>query len=79
MLDLGGFTLSTVGQYEITLTVTDADNNTVNETIVVSVFPEIIEQQEGPNVVLISVLTGIGSLSVGAAGVFLVLKKIKKF
>lgn len=90
MLNLGGFSLTQVGHYAISLTVTDVDGNVATDTIYVSVYPEVIEPIiEDPiddtpannesNVVLVSVLTGVGSLSIGAAGVFLVLKKIKKF
>jgi hypothetical protein len=46
MLDLGGFSLTRVGQYEITLTVTDEDGNTSVETITATVYPETVEPIE---------------------------------
>lgn len=80
MINKGGFDLTKVGQYTVTLTVTDVDGNEAQKSITVSVYPEvIIPEQPKSNTVLVSTMTGFGSLAIGMAVTFIALKKVKKF
>lgn len=80
MINKGGFDLTKVGQYTVILTVTDVDGNESSKSITVSVYPEvIIPETPRSNTVLVSTMTGFGSLAVGMAVTFIALKKVKKF
>jgi PKD repeat protein len=76
MINNGGFDLTKVGQYTVTLTVKDSDGNESIEHVILSVYPEVVEQQS--NTALVASLTSVVALGVGFGVAFVVFKKVKK-
>ncbi|MFA7376540.1 MAG: hypothetical protein WCZ13_03445 [Acholeplasmataceae bacterium] len=76
MINNGGFDLTKVGQYTVSLTVTDSDGNQSVEHVILSVYPEVVKQQS--NTALVASLTSVVALGVGFGVAFVVFKKVKK-